>query len=168
MMFAEDKTYQYICYHHSNFCNVHVLDILPHLSCLTTSDQDQFRASYERWGKQGTLWDLFDSLRQKNGWVHSFIGALRACEHTGLTDEVAHVYQSNLPRNPNHPPAPLEPPSVPAEIPRPSTHAVATSIPGNGHTEYEPSYPMPVQDTQPPESLGENSKPHKHPILGLS
>uniref|UniRef100_A0A8B9WBA0 Uncharacterized protein n=1 Tax=Bos mutus grunniens TaxID=30521 RepID=A0A8B9WBA0_BOSMU len=45
MMFAEDKTYQYICYHHSNFCNVHVLDILPHLSCLTTSDQDQFRCS---------------------------------------------------------------------------------------------------------------------------
>ena len=61
--------------------------------------------------------------------------------------------------NPNHPPAPLEAPPVPAEIPRPSTRAVAPSIPGNGHTEYEPSYPLPVQDTQLPESLGE-VRPH--------
>ncbi|XP_070237375.1 mitochondrial antiviral-signaling protein isoform X2 [Bos mutus] len=158
MTFAEDKTYEYIRYNHSNFCNIHVLDILPHLSCLTINDQDRLRAHFDRWGNQGTLWNLFDSLRRRNGWVDSFIRALRACEHTVLADEVAHVYQSNLPRSPNHPPAPLEPPSIPAEIPRPSTPAVAPSIPDNGHTEYEPSYPMPVQDTQPPESLGENSE----------
>ncbi|KAB0383679.1 hypothetical protein FD755_005596 [Muntiacus reevesi] len=163
MTFAEDKTYHYIRHHHSNFCNIHVLDILPYLSCLTTSDQDRLRACYERWGNQGTLWDLFNSLRRRNGWVLSFIEALRACEHTGLADEVARVYQSNLPRNPNHPPAPLEPPSVPAEIPRPSTPDVAPSIPGNGYAEYEPSYPLPVQDSQPPESLGENSEKAPQP-----
>ncbi|XP_055400262.1 mitochondrial antiviral-signaling protein isoform X2 [Bubalus kerabau] len=163
MTFAEDKTYEYIRYNHSNFCNIHVLDILPHLSCLTIHDQDRLRAHFDRWGNQGTLWNLFDSLRRRNGWVDSFIRALRACEHTVLADEVAHVYQSNLPRHPNHPPAPLEPPSVPAEIPRPSTPAVAPSIPGNGHTEYKPSYPMPVQDTQPPESLGENSEKAPQP-----
>ncbi|KAI4538216.1 hypothetical protein MG293_011619 [Ovis ammon polii] len=163
MTFAEDRTYQYIRNNHSNFCNIHVLDILPHLSCLTTSDQDRLRATYERRGNQGTLWDLFDSLRRRNGWVHTFIRALRICEHTGLADEVARVYQSNLPLNPNHPPAPLEAPPVPAEIPRPSTRAVAPSIPGNGHTEYEPSYPLPVQDTQLPESLGENSEKAPQP-----
>lgn len=32
--------------------------------------------------------------------MDSFIRALRACEHTVLADEVAHVYQSNLPREP--------------------------------------------------------------------
>lgn len=61
--------------------------------------------------------------------------------------------------NPSHPPVPLEPPSVPAEIPRPSTPDVAPSIPGNGYAEYEPSYPLPVEDSQPPESLGE-VRPH--------
>nr|XP_020732717.1 mitochondrial antiviral-signaling protein isoform X3 [Odocoileus virginianus texanus] len=163
MTFAEDKTYHYIRHHHSNFCNIHVLDILPYLSCLTTSDQDRIRACYERWGNQGTLWELFNSLRRRNGWVQSFIEALRACEHTGLADEVSRVYQSNLPRNPNHPPVPLEPPSVPAEIPRPSTPDVAPSIPGNGCAEYEPSYPLPVQDSQPPEPLGENSEKAPQP-----
>ncbi|XP_036682531.1 mitochondrial antiviral-signaling protein isoform X4 [Balaenoptera musculus] len=168
MTFAEDKTYQYIRNHHGNFCNIHVLEILPYLSCLTASDQgcvfqDRLRASYERWGNQGTLWDLFNSLRRRNGWVPSFIGALRACELSSLADEVDRVYQSNLLRNPNHSPSPLERPSVSAGVPGPSTPAVAPSIPCNGYREDEPSYPMPVQDTQPPESLGESSKKAPQP-----
>ncbi|XP_032461503.1 mitochondrial antiviral-signaling protein isoform X1 [Phocoena sinus] len=168
MTFAEDKTYQYIRNHHGNFCNIHVLEILPYLSCLTISDQgyvfqDRLRASYERWGNQGTLWDLFNSLRRRNGWVPSFIGALRACELSSLADEVDRVYQSNLLRNPNNTPSPLERPSVPAGVPGPSTPAVAPSIPCNGYREDEPSYPMPVQDTQSPESLGESSKKAPQP-----
>lgn len=39
MTFAEDKTFQYIRYHYRNFDRIHVLEILPHLSCLTPSDQ---------------------------------------------------------------------------------------------------------------------------------
>ncbi|KAK2509977.1 hypothetical protein MC885_009541 [Smutsia gigantea] len=157
MTFAEEKTFAYICSHHSNFCRIHVLEILPYLSCLTTSDQDRLRASYEHFGNQDTLLDLFNSLRRCNSWVESFIKALRACEMTGLADEVAHVYQSNLPRTPNRPLAPLEPPSVPGQVPGPSTPAVAPSIPHNGYREAEPSHPVPVQDTQPPEALGESS-----------
>ncbi|KAB1262544.1 Mitochondrial antiviral-signaling protein [Camelus dromedarius] len=149
MTFAEDKTYQYIRNNHSNFCHIHVLEILPYLSCLTASDQDRLRASYERWGNQGTLWELFSSLRRRSGWVHSFIEALRSCEHSCLADEVARVYQSNLPRTPNQPPAPVEPPSVPA---------VAPSSLHNCYREDELSYPIPVQDTEPPESPGESSK----------
>ena len=57
--------------------------------------------------------------------------------------------------NSNSPPAPLEPPSTPAEAPGPSRPAVAPSIPHNGYREDEPSYPMPVQDTQSPEAPGE-------------
>ncbi|KAI5277799.1 Mitochondrial Antiviral-Signaling Protein [Manis pentadactyla] len=157
MTFAEEKTFAYIRSHHSNFCHIHVLEILPYLSCLTTSDQDRLRASYERFGNQDTLLDLFNSLRRRNSWVESFIKALRACEMTGLADEVAHVYQSNLPQTPNCPPAPLEPPSVPAQVPGPSTPAVVPSIPHNGYREVEPSFPVAVQDTQPPEALGESS-----------
>nr|XP_017510479.2 mitochondrial antiviral-signaling protein isoform X2 [Manis javanica] len=157
MTFAEEKTFAYIRSHHSNFCHIHVLEILPYLSCLTTSDQDRLRASYERFGNQDTLLDLFNSLRRRNSWVESFIKALRACEMTGLANEVAQVYQSNLPRTPNRPPAPLEPLSVPAQVPGPSTPAVVPSIPHNGYREVEPSFPVPVQDTQPPEALGESS-----------
>ncbi|XP_015097329.1 mitochondrial antiviral-signaling protein [Vicugna pacos] len=149
MTFAEDKTYQYIRNNHSNFCHIHVLEILPYLSCLTASDQDRLRASYERWGNQGTLWELFSSLRRRSGWVHSFIEALRSCEHSCLADEVARVYQSNLLQIPNQPAAPVEPPSVPA---------VAPSSLHNCYREDELSYPIPVQDTQLPESLGESSK----------
>lgn len=40
MTFAEEKTYEYIRYHYSSFVDrIHVLEILPYLSCLTTSDQ---------------------------------------------------------------------------------------------------------------------------------
>nr|4O9F_A Chain A, mitochondrial antiviral signaling protein (MAVS) [Equus caballus] len=94
MTVAEDKTFQYIRQHHSNFSRIHVLEILPYLSCLTTSDQDRLRATYERWGNQDTLLELFTSLRCRNGWVHSLIGALRACELSGLADEVARIYHS--------------------------------------------------------------------------
>ncbi|XP_070444976.1 mitochondrial antiviral-signaling protein isoform X2 [Equus przewalskii] len=158
MTVAEDKTFQYIRQHHSNFSRIHVLEILPYLSCLTTSDQDRLRATYERWGNQDTLLELFTSLRRRNGWVHSLIGALRACELSGLADEVARIYHSSLPRTSNRPPAPLEPSSVPAEVPEPSIPAEAPSAPHNGYRGEEPSYPMPVQDTRPPEPEGESSR----------
>ncbi|XP_037667630.1 mitochondrial antiviral-signaling protein isoform X2 [Choloepus didactylus] len=148
MTFAEDKTYKYIRDHHGNFCHIDVLEILPYLSCLTANDQDRLRASYTRLGNRDTLWELFNSLRRRSGWVDSLIRALRDCELASLADEVATVYQSNLP----------QPPSDLAEVPGPSTPSTAPSTPYNGCREEEPSYPMPVQDTWPPESLGKSSE----------
>ncbi|XP_076972693.1 mitochondrial antiviral-signaling protein [Tamandua tetradactyla] len=167
MTFAEDKTYQYIRHHHSNFCSIDVLEILPFLPCLTANDQDRLRASYTRLGNRDTLWELFSNLRRRNGWVDTLIKALRTCELTGLADEVAGVYQSNLPRISNHPPSSLEPPPVPAEyregLPHTaerafSTPSAAPSTPFNGCGEEEPSYSKPVQDSWPPESLVESSE----------
>ncbi|XP_045837013.1 mitochondrial antiviral-signaling protein isoform X2 [Meles meles] len=157
--------------HWSNFVDrIHVLEILPYLSCLTTSDQDRLRASCQLSGNQGTLWELFNSLRRRIGWVESLISALRACELVDLADEVARIYQSNLPGVRNRPPAPVEPQLVPAAVPRSSRPAVAPSAPHNGYREEEPSFPLPVQDTQPPESPEENSKkvplmPHSGAVL---
>ncbi|ELV12838.1 Mitochondrial antiviral-signaling protein [Tupaia chinensis] len=192
MSFAENKTYKYICHHHSNFCRVDVLEILPYLSCLTASDQvaaslcsstgsasfwvgegwatwleqdpgaaifqDRLRASYTRLGNRDTLWDLFNILQRRTGWVGSLTEALNSCELSDLAEEVTRVYQTYLPRSLNHPRSPQESQSVPAEVPGPATPAAAHSIPYNGYREQEPSYPMPVQDTQPPKSLGENSE----------
>ncbi|KAM5219892.1 mitochondrial antiviral-signaling protein [Hipposideros larvatus] len=157
MTFAEDKTFEHIRHNYRKFYRIRVIEILPQLSCLTPSDQDLLRASLERKGNQNTIWDLFDSLHRRCGWVESLIRALRYCELVDLADEVAHVYRSNLPSNQNHPAARLEPPSVPAEAPGRSTPAVAPSALNNSYRDEEPSYPMPVQDTQSPESLGESS-----------
>ncbi|XP_045384981.1 mitochondrial antiviral-signaling protein isoform X1 [Lemur catta] len=158
MTFAEEKTYEYICHHYSSFCRIDILEILPHLPCLTASDQDRLRALHGQRGNQDTLWELFNRLQRRTHWVDFFIEALRACELAGLADEVARVYQSYLPRTSSLPPPPLEPLLVPAEVPEPSAPVAARSLPYNGYREMEPSYPMPVQDTEPPESLGENSK----------
>lgn len=39
MTFAEEKTFEYIRRNYRNFHHIPVLEILPYLSCLTTSDQ---------------------------------------------------------------------------------------------------------------------------------
>ncbi|XP_012866535.1 PREDICTED: mitochondrial antiviral-signaling protein [Dipodomys ordii] len=158
MTFAEEKTYKYICRNHSSFCRVDVLEILPYLPCLTASDQDRLRASYVRLGNRDTLWELFNSLQRRTGWVDFFIGALNACELSVLAGQVASVYQSYLPRGaPAHSPAPPEDPAVPAKISGASESATAHSRPHNGYRG-EAGYPMPVQDTQPPKSPGESSE----------
>ncbi|XP_036273761.1 mitochondrial antiviral-signaling protein isoform X1 [Pipistrellus kuhlii] len=157
MTFAEEKTFEYIRRNYRKFHHIPVLEILPYLSCLTTSDQDLLRAHLDLNGNRNTIWDLFNSLQRRSGWVESLIWALRACELAALADEVDRVYQSNLPMSQRRPPAPPEPPSVPAETPGPPTPAVAPSASHNSYRE-EPSYPMPVQDTQSPVSPGENSK----------
>lgn len=55
MTFAEEKTFAYIRSHHSNFCHIHVLEILPYLSCLTTSDQVSQGMAASHWPGTG-LW----------------------------------------------------------------------------------------------------------------
>uniref|UniRef100_A0A250Y295 Mitochondrial antiviral-signaling protein n=1 Tax=Castor canadensis TaxID=51338 RepID=A0A250Y295_CASCN len=159
MTFAEDKTYKYICRHHSDFCRVDVLEILPYLPCLTASDQDRLRASYTRLGNRDTLWELFNNLQRRPGWVDFFIGALRSCELPGLAEQVAGVYQSYLPRGtPPNSSNPLEVmPAISAKGPEASAPATVHSIPHNGYRG-EPSYPRPIQDTQPPKSPEESSE----------
>lgn len=158
MTFAEEKTYKYIRDNHSKFCCVDVLEILPYLSCLTPSDQDQLRASYKQLGNRDTLWDLFHKLQRRVGWVEVFIQALRICELPGLAEQVTRVYQSYLPPGTSvRSLAPLESPAIPAIAPGPSAYAPGHSIPDNGYQE-KPGYPRPVQDTQPPRSPRENSE----------
>ncbi|XP_048204824.1 mitochondrial antiviral-signaling protein isoform X2 [Perognathus longimembris pacificus] len=159
MTFAEEKTYKFICRNHSSFCRVDVLEILPYLPCLTASDQDRLRASYARMGNRDTLWELFNSLQRRTGWVDIFIRALNICELSGLAEQVASVYQSYLPRGaPAHSPAQSEDSAVPAKISGASESATAHNRPHNGY-QGEAAYPMPVQDTQLPKSPGESSEP---------
>ncbi|XP_052039628.1 mitochondrial antiviral-signaling protein [Apodemus sylvaticus] len=158
MTFAEDKTYKYIRDNHSKFCCVDVLEILPYLSCLTASDQDRLRASYRQLGNQDTLWELFNKLQRRLGWVEVFIRALRICELPGLAEQVTRVYQSYLPPGTSlRSLDPLQSPAIPATVSGPSAFAPGHNSLDSGFLE-TPSYPRPVQDTQPPESPVENSE----------
>lgn len=158
MTFAEDKTYKYIRDNHSKFCCVDVLEILPYLSCLTASDQDRLRASYKQLGNQDTLWELFNKLQRRLGWVEVFIRALRICELPGLAEQVTRVYQSYLPPGTSlHSLDPLQSPGIPTTVSEPSAFAPGHTIPDSGF-QGKPSYPKPVQDTQPPKSPVENSE----------
>ncbi|GAB1286922.1 Mitochondrial antiviral-signaling protein [Apodemus speciosus] len=158
MTFAEDKTYKYIRDNHSKFCCVDVLEILPYLSCLTASDQDRLRASYRQLGNQDTLWELFNKLQRRLGWVEVFIRALKICELPGLAEQVTRVYQSYLPPGTSlRSLDPLQSPAIPATVSGPSAFASGYNSPDSGFLE-TPSYPRPVQDTQPPESPVEHLK----------
>uniref|UniRef100_A0A8C6W545 Mitochondrial antiviral-signaling protein n=1 Tax=Nannospalax galili TaxID=1026970 RepID=A0A8C6W545_NANGA len=158
MTFAEEKTYKYIRDNHSKFCCVDVLEILPFLSCLTASDQDRLRASYTQVGNRDTLWELFNRLQRRTGWVGCFIQALMMCEFPELAQQVTQVYQSYLPSGTQPCSlAPPESPVVPAKILGTFASAPGYSIPHSGY-QGKPGYPRPVQDTQPPKSPGENSE----------
>lgn len=160
-MFAEDKTYKFIYHQHSRFCRVDVLEILPHLPCLTASDQDRLRAAYNRLGNRDTLWDLFNTLQRRTGWVNYFVEALRVCELDDLADLVEREYRSHLPRTLNHPRATRE-------VPAPATPAA-----DHDGSKQQLSYPLPVQDTQQPKSPGQSpeqapQKPSSEPVLRTS
>ncbi|XP_036042173.1 mitochondrial antiviral-signaling protein [Onychomys torridus] len=158
MTFAEDKTYKYIRDNHSKFCCLDVLEILPYLPCLTASDQDRLRASYKQLGNQDTLWELFNKLQRRVGWVQCFIHALKICELPGLAEQVTRVYQSYLPPGTSlRSSAPLESPANPSAAPGPSARAPGHSISDSDY-QGKTGYPRPVQDTQPPKSPGENSE----------
>ncbi|ELK34529.1 Mitochondrial antiviral-signaling protein [Myotis davidii] len=169
MTLAEEKTFEYIRRNYRKFHHIPVLEILPYLSCLTTSDQDLLRAHLGLHGNRNTIWDLFNSLQRRSGWVESLIWALRACELAALADEVDRVYQSNLPLIPCVHTTMVGPrvgdggkgeglKRKQHQSPGPSTPAVAPSASHNSYRDEETSYPMPVQDTQSPASPGDNSK----------
>ncbi|XP_077907605.1 mitochondrial antiviral-signaling protein isoform X2 [Ictidomys tridecemlineatus] len=123
----------------------------PRATSSTRREWDRLRACYSSLGNQDTLWELFNRLQRRTGWVDFLIKALKICEQAELAEEVAHVYRSKLL------PAPQAAPAAPGKVPGPSAPAVA-HIPYNGYRE-DPSYPRPVQDTQPPKSPGESSEP---------
>lgn len=102
--------------------------------------QDLLRAHYDNRGNRNTIWELFNSLRRRSGWVESLIWALRACELSDLADEVDQVYQSNLPCKPPALALLLEPLSILL----PSTLPV-----------FLPLYLLPSSVTVPPITLGQ-------------
>lgn len=57
MTFAEDKTYEYIRHHYRKFYRIHVLEILPYLSCLTASDQVSQGMTDRQPNLGGGLWN---------------------------------------------------------------------------------------------------------------
>lgn len=91
--------------------------------------QDLLRAHLDLRGNRNTVWDLFNSLQRRSGWVESLIWALRACELAALADEVDRVYQSNLPRKPLPWPCSWSPCLFPCPPLFLSPHSCTSSLP---------------------------------------
>lgn len=98
MGYAEDKMWEYVRRHLSDFHSVIVVDILNHLAgFLTTPDMEGIRARLDNHGNQRSTYDFLDALRRRKNWVNGLINALRACEHEDLADRLQSEYEALQP-----------------------------------------------------------------------
>ncbi|XP_078534828.1 mitochondrial antiviral-signaling protein isoform X3 [Lissotriton helveticus] len=98
MGFAEDKMWDYVRKHLSDFHSITVVDILDHLAgFLTTADMEGIRARLGNHGNQRSTYDFLDALRRRTNWVNGLISALRACEHGDLAERLQVEYDALQP-----------------------------------------------------------------------
>uniref|UniRef100_A0A8C3KEW5 Caspase recruitment domain-containing protein n=1 Tax=Calidris pygmaea TaxID=425635 RepID=A0A8C3KEW5_9CHAR len=102
MGFAEDKVYEHIMKNLKNFRNIRVASLADSMSCLTDADRDELHAREETRGSQATVFNFYQHLKCRQGWVLDLIDALRDNNAGHLADELQQVYDSWQAR----PPAP--------------------------------------------------------------
>ncbi|XP_036406662.1 cell surface glycoprotein 1-like [Megalops cyprinoides] len=96
MGFAEDELFNgYLRRNMAKIATVvKVREILPHLPCLSQSDQVEVTAKRENTGNFNAMQLLLGRLRRSESWLEEFINGLRACQHTALADEIQAEYKS--------------------------------------------------------------------------
>ncbi|XP_066575814.1 mitochondrial antiviral-signaling protein isoform X2 [Amia ocellicauda] len=151
MTYASDQLYKgYLRRNMAHFVTiVKVMDILPHLHCLTDSDRDEIVAKRESTGNYNAMQLLLDCLRRREDWPSIFIRALEETEQRNLASELRREYESLLVQH-NGPPPPQQPPVT----------AVANNPP--------PPYPSPPEYSGPEASPATNQVPAALPAEAAS
>ncbi|XP_069060883.1 mitochondrial antiviral-signaling protein isoform X2 [Pleurodeles waltl] len=104
MGFAEDKMWDYVLKHLSDFHSITFMDVLDYLAgCLTTADMEGIKASLRNQGNQRSTYEFLDALRRRKDWVNELIRALRACRHEDLADRLQLEYDAHQPRGSRSP-----------------------------------------------------------------
>ncbi|KAF7252410.1 Mitochondrial antiviral-signaling protein [Varanus komodoensis] len=93
MGFAEDQVKKYINSNLRKFHRIRV-DQMLHLRCFTEMDRQQLRARVAREGNDVTVWDFFQHLQSREGWVTLLIDGLREDNLGDLAEDIQSVYDS--------------------------------------------------------------------------
>ncbi|XP_030626990.1 mitochondrial antiviral-signaling protein [Chanos chanos] len=132
---------------------VRVREILPHLTCLTLSDQEEIEAKRETVGNYNAMQLLLDNLRRRENWPDVFIRALYECEHHELADEISGAYNALTGRT-NQRAAASDPTPAPAAPSATVTTATVHAAPASTLP-----LPAPSQQNPPLQAVAPRSEP---------
>ncbi|XP_069779667.1 mitochondrial antiviral-signaling protein isoform X2 [Narcine bancroftii] len=99
MTFEAEELYKYIRERMARFLVVNVIELLPHLPCLTQMDQERIRAQVKMEGNEAVVPLLLDSVRRRRNWERQLINALKNTEFEDLANDLETKLVSLAPRS---------------------------------------------------------------------
>ncbi|XP_042322755.1 mitochondrial antiviral-signaling protein isoform X2 [Sceloporus undulatus] len=167
--FAEDKVKKYIKGNLTKFYRIRVAQMIC-LPCFTDTDRQEISAYYSRHGNNLAVFEFFERLQSREGWLQVLIDALREDNLGDLADDLQRVYNMYQPRNA------LSNSSSPVVNSPPSRELGAFGISLPSSAEQNPSPPFNIQSSRearpsaylPPKSPGFASSTRKPDLPAMS
>uniref|UniRef100_UPI00398EE107 uncharacterized protein n=1 Tax=Pristiophorus japonicus TaxID=55135 RepID=UPI00398EE107 len=100
MPYAGDELYKYIRSRMPDFFIINVVELLPHLHCLSQMDQEKIKAEAKYNGNEFAVPTLLDSVRRRGNWERLLIDALWSNAYNHLADDLERKLESLTPRRP--------------------------------------------------------------------